>query len=564
MSQARRLKVALWIFLGLIALYRAWIFRYDLVNDTVSYLDMGDQLFSGNVSALVNGTWGPLYAVLLGAWLHLFTPGPRWEYPAIHLLLTLIFFACLACFDFFLTELIAFKARREGRAVEGAPALTVVGYLIFAWASLSLVGVEETNPDMLVAAFFLLASGLVLRIHRGGAPAGAAIALGLAVGAGYLTKAVMLPIGALLIAAAASAGAGARGKLSLLLRAGLAAALLAAPQIAALSLQRGHFTTNETGRFNYAVHVQGVTYRHWQGEDEGAGRPLHPTRRLLADPAVFEFDGPLPGTYPFWFDPSYWYEGVQARISWRKQAQAIASNARGVLGLLFAVNGAPLAVFVLLLALSLRASGAFRSAAGFWVVLLPAAVALGPYVLVHYETRYLAGYLCVLMTAAIASVRLPAASDGKQLYRACAILVGAMYLVPFGPSGPASQLGLYQTLAYGLPKLTNTYWNVADALARAGAGPGSKVATLEYANMSSVLWARLARVKIVAEVYYRPDRAETNRNLFWTAPPEKQAQALEALRRAGAGLVVTAETPRGAGAERWTRLADSQYYYLSL
>ena len=41
---------------------------------------------------------------------------------------------------------------------------------------------------------------------------------------------------------------------------------------------------------------------------------MHPTRQIMTHPPVFEFDGPVPGTYPPWTDPSYWNEGVHPRF----------------------------------------------------------------------------------------------------------------------------------------------------------------------------------------------------------------------------------------------------------
>jgi hypothetical protein len=545
------------------ALYRAWIYRFTLVNDTVSYLDMGDQFYAGHPSAIVNGTWGPLYAFLLASWLRLLHVSPQYEYPAIHALLLVVFFACTACFDLFLRELIAFAERRSGETDESsnrdiARSLTVIGYAIFAWATLVLIRVDETNPDMIVAATFFLACGLVLRIHAKPGDWRLALALGAAIGVGYLTKAVMLPVGVVLIVCAAAAGDLRLSGRRVVVIAMLTAGCIAAPQVAGLSIQRSHFTTNATGAFNYAVHVQGVTYRHWQGETAGAGRPLHPTRQLLDSPAVFEFDGPLPGTYPFWFDPSYWYEGVVNHVEIQHQLAALATNGKPLVQLLFAFNGAPFEAIVILYAIALRRGGRLRSCAPFWILFVPSLLALGPYTLVHYENRYVGGFVCVLLVTAIACVPIPRRSLVDLYFGAAALLV-TLFFVPWSPTGPGSELRRGPSRA-----ANNMFWNVASALNGAGYGPGTKIATLEYANMGSVMVARLARVKVIAEVYYRPDRSETDRNHFWNASLDEQERALQVLRNAGAKAVVTAETPIGPTAQRWVSLGDGGYSYLAL
>jgi hypothetical protein len=555
---SHRLRRTFWVLLVVVALYRAWLFRYHLVNDTVSYLDMGDEFFAGHFGRIVNGSWGPLYALLLGAWLHLLHVPPRLEYPAIHALLVGIFILCIACFEFFLRELLAMRARVYATFGGGEPdvnlPLTFIAYVIFAWSTLLVIGVEETNPDMLVAAAFLLACGLVVRIHNTRARERDVLALGATIAAGYLTKAVMLPIGVLLVVAAAAGGPTKRAKWRIAAVAGLSVCCIAAPQVATLSVQRGHFTTNETGPFNYAVHVQGVTYRHWQGETEGAGRPLHPTRKLLDSPAVFEFDGPLPGTYPFWFDTSYWYEGVVTHFDLRRVLAASSTNARSVAQQFFSINCAPLAAIVMLYGVAIWRRASLAPSLRFWIVILPALVALLPYATIHFEPRYVGAFLCAILVAVIAGA--PVFEPWvANLYVASAILVGVMFVAPFGPSGTLGPL------LRPPANRNNTFWTAAKALSDAGYGPGTKIAALEYANMGTVMAARLGRERIVAEVYYRPDRPETERNLFWNASLDDQRRALAALQSAGAKVVVTGDRPRGPTADEWIPLGDAPYSY---
>jgi 4-amino-4-deoxy-L-arabinose transferase-like glycosyltransferase len=571
-----RLRLLLALIVAALAVYPAWLTRFVLQNDTVSYLDMGSLFFSGHFARIVNGTWGPLYAMLLGAWLRLLRPTPQWEYPWIHLLLFLVFLFCIACFDAFLAALLEFRERQSAsdeRDDGSGPALTIIGYAIFAWATLILVTIQETNPDMLVAAFLFLACACTLRIHSRGASWGAIGLLGLAAAGGYLTKAAFLPVGALLIAAAAIAGPDLRSKLRVGGLAALVAGLLALPYVAALSIQRGRLTFTQTGQYNYAVHVNGVADRHWQGETPGAGQPVHPTRQLLHSPAVFEFATPLPGTYPYWFDPSYWYEGVETPFDWTHQKRATLGNAEAFVGLAFAINCAPLSLLILLQSLALRRKGAVRRTIKYWIVLLPAAVALVPYVLIHWETRYLAGSLCVLMVTAIASARLPALPQTRQVYAAAAVLVVVLFFLPGGPSSTASTLGFWQAVRHSWPQSENVYWRAASALHEAGYPEGTKVATIEFGDMTHVLWARLARVQIVAEVYYRPEgqldhypreNQEPVLSLFWDSPLGARQRALLALKSAGARVVVTTGTPRGPGAEQWRQLDQSGYYYAGL
>ena len=570
-----RVRLFLALFVIALAAYPAWLTRFDLVNDTVSYLDMGDRFFAGDYASIVNGTWGPLYAILLGAWLRVLRPAPEWEYPAIHVLLFLVFMFCVACFDYFLTALLEFRERQAGADGEddgSGSALTIIGYAIFAWSALVLVGINETNPDMLVAAWIFLGSACTLRIHSRGGGWPAIGGLGIVVAGSYLTKVATLPVGALFIVAAALAGRDLRTRLQLGMVGALVAGLLSLPYVIALSARHGGLTVSQSGQYNYAVHVNGVAARHWQGDTPGAGQPLHATRQLLHSPAVFEFGTPLPGTYPYWFDPSYWYEGVKTPFDWTHQRLAALRNATAFVSLLYAINCGPLAVFILLQSLSLSA-GSIRRLTRYWIVLLPAAASLVPYVLIHWETRYLAGGVCVLFVTAIASAQLPSWPTTRHIYSAAAVVVAVLFFLPGGPSSTASILGFWQAVRLRWPQSENVYWSAASALNEAGFPPGTKVATIEFGDMSHIMWARLARVQIVAEVYYQPDaphdhypreRQEAVRNFFWSDPPEAQQRALVALKSAGARVLVTAETPHGPGAEQWRQLSRSGYYYLVL
>lgn len=570
-----RLRCVLGLIVVLLSVYPAWIHRYDRVNDAVSQVDMGDLFFSGHYGDIVNGAWGPLYAFLLGSWLHLVRPGPQWEYPVIHVLLFGVFLLCIACFDAFLVGLLEFRERHstdDERSDGSGPALTIIGYVIFTWSALVLVGVQETNPDLIVLAFFLLACACALRIHNRGAGWGVLVALGLAVAGLFLTKPAALPAGALLIVAAASAGSSMRSKLRIFLAAGLLAGLLSLPYVAALSFRAGHLTISESGDYNYAIHVDNVPPRNWHGETPGAGQPLHPTQ-VLDSPAVFAFATPVPGTYPLAFDPMYWYAGVKAPINWTLQRIAIANDLDALVAMAFGINCGALAGLILLQSFGLRRPRAIHRLLQYWVVWLPAVVSLIPYILIHMEPRYVAGGFSVLMVTGIASARLPVLPQTRQIYAAAAIVVTALFSIPAGPSPVASTIGMWQAVRLRWPQPANVFWGAASALHEAGFPEGTRVATIEFGDQSHILWAKLARDQIVAEIDYflPPDEDHYPREkgpfvsqYFWDDPPQDREQALVALKAAGAQVLVTAVAPHGQDAAQWKPLADSGYYYRPL
>ena len=83
------------------------------------------------------------------------------------------------------------------------------------------------------------------------------------------------------------------------------------------------------------------------------------------------------------------------------------------------------------------------------------------------------------------------------------------------------------------------------------------MASAGYANFSNVYWARLARVRIVAEVFDKDtgDRSRT----YWHAPPEAQQRVLDAFRRAGARMVVADRVPEGPLPDGWLPLGRGYY-----
>jgi len=83
-------------------------------------------------------------------------------------------------------------------------------------------------------------------------------------------------------------------------------------------------------------------------------------------------------------------------------------------------------------------------------------------------------------------------------------------------------------------------WAVASALRHLGIGPGTQVASVEYSNHANVKWARLARARIVAEVY---TDAFAPRGYFWKLSADSQASALHAFREAGAQFAVASDLP---------------------
>jgi hypothetical protein len=82
------------------------------------------------------------------------------------------------------------------------------------------------------------------------------------------------------------------------------------------------------------------------------------------------------------------------------------------------------------------------------------------------------------------------------------------------------------------------------------------VAVIGYAYSS--FWARLARVKIVAEML-GADAAP-----FWFGDASLQNQVIQVFRNTGAQAIVAEEVPDGAQLLNWHRIGDTNVYVYPL
>src|SRR5262249_7428460 len=82
------------------------------------------------------------------------------------------------------------------------------------------------------------------------------------------------------------------------------------------------------------------------------------------------------------------------------------------------------------------------------------------------------------------------------------------------------------------------YLNAAEEMRKLGVMPGDKIGSLEYSNRFNSEWARLAKVRIVAEIFSPEDV-----DLYWTADERTKQRVIEAFERTGSVLVVAGKLP---------------------
>ena len=530
----RKLQTWSWIALIAIATVRAWFTRYEFDGDSISYLDIARAIADGHPDLAIHAYWAPGYPVLFSLFLRLFHPSTWWECPLAHLLNVLIFTSALASFQLFWSEARLWHenhARRNGAAIP-IPAFWALGYSIFGIATLSVIPVSRVGPDLLWAVFCCLAGWSVLRFRRSPSIV-VALLLGLFLALGYYAKAPFFPIGFLFIFCASFAWPLSRRTILLAGTALVTFLLLCAPYITAISISKRHFTFGESARLSQAFYINGVQYYvHWQGGPAGSGTPVHPTRKLNDFPEIYEFAAKDMGTYPPWFDPTYWYQGLTPHLNWNLQAKIFAANMIREFQMI--MDSGPQLICAVII-LGLLASYREQWTKGIWKLWpmwLPAATALPMFALVHVEPRFLGGWLILLFAGAICACSLP--EDSRTLRAVSCVGLAALVIVGATLVSQASQEALSGNHAAGRSPRSAL---IANFLLNNGLRQGGRVAIIGDGN--EAYWAHLARLQVVAEIpadirWYRVHPA----NDFWESGQDQQRKSLAILAQTGAEAVI--------------------------
>jgi hypothetical protein len=552
-----------------LGLLHAWLGRYAMNRDGMSYLDVGDSFFRRDWANAVNAYWSPLYPWTVGLVLGAAKPSPRWEFPLVHLVNFGVFVVALFAFRFLLHALLAFASERrsdkltaDAKPNASAPlpewALVILAYAIFLWTALEVERMFEVTPDLAVLACVCLTAGMLLRLRQGGT-FWQFVLFGLILALGYWTKAILFPLGFVTLAAGylwkRSRPGWGRG----MALAALVFLCASAPLIFLLSHQKGRFTFGDSGKLNYAWFVSPRTYwRNWQGETEvsGSGNPVHPTRQLLRHPPVFEFDGPVGATYPPWADPSYWNEGLQGHFKLKPQLEVLASTVPSEARLLFRARPELVAGVIILALLSgqLWLAGLCE----LWPLIAMSMAGLGIYLPILEHDRHLGGFVLVLFLALIAAVRLRPDRQKAGAYVAVAVFL----VMALGTADYTVRVITHHLAIAGSGP--NSTWQdlvAAQELRRMGAQPGDKVAVI--GDGASAYWARLAKLRIVAEIMDTNMDANMDRNQgskqFWDAPEAVQQNVYNLLAQAHAKLLVTSCPPCPPAILGWKQIAGTTY-----
>jgi hypothetical protein len=554
-SSLRPLRFALWGAALLLGAFDAWYPRFSMsfighYLDGVTYIDLASAYARGDWAHALNTYWSPLYSWLLALAFRVLRPSAYAEIPVVHLVNLIIFVGALGCFDYLWRGWMEDHHARTAAAgrtrwISLPPwALLVIGYTLFTWTSIDWISVQTVSPDLLVAALVYLAAGVTLRLRRGGDRPRAAALLGVVLGFGFLAKAVMLPLAFVFLAVAFLPARNPRRAVLSLLSACIAFLIVTAPFISGLSRQKGHFTLGDTGRLNYAWYVNRVPQFNWRGERPGHGKPEHPPRLIYPAPPVYEFAGPIGGTYPLWTDPSYWYEGVKAHFNWRQQARVVLKNLTVGRRQLPGTGPGWLVVGGLgvLLTIALGAKKRLPSLVRWDLLLISLAPAV-LYSLVVVESRYLGADVVLFGLALLPAIRLPAQQTGQ------ALVVPATLLILLIPAVSLARVG---TRDIGRRSASRASREAATRLQAMGISPGDRVGCVGLSGDDD--WARLARLSVIAEI------PRGRQDEYWRASPRVRSAVLRAFAKAGVKALVAGRPPAVSAAAGWHRLGTTDRY----
>lgn len=540
-----------WSAVLLLGAMQAVAYRFYMNPDGVSYLNLSDWYASGDWSGATSTYWSPLYPWLLGQLWRIHRWSPYWESSVVHAVNLLICLASYACFRYMLGQLRDFQEEREqsspGSLVVNLRRLpeSIMAIVLFLWASLILIGVYAVTPDMLVAVEVYLVAGIMVRALRGPGGWAQPIILGMVLGLAYLTKAVMFPIGFMVIALVGWGKGPARW--SALKRASCLVSFLvtAAPQLISVSHLVGHASFGESGKLAYARYVN-LYPEIWVGLPANSGHPIHPPRKILTDPEGYEFPTiTAHSSYPFWDAPAWWQQGIRPHFNLTLQKAAVKREAYEMLSIFLI----PLfAWMVLYLMAAERRPSALATVCvlAFGVFLL--------YSLVYSEPRYVAPWGVVLFLCAICSLRFSPDGSARQGVRAVlitlAIIQGALLVDDFNTRAN----DVLRILKGGGQPHQN--WIVASSLRSLGLRKGDRVASVGRSFAS--YWARLAGAPIAMEI---PESGATR---YWTLSASERDSVNRIFADRGAKFIVASVVPDGAPLGGWIPLGSSSDYALPL
>ena len=489
---------------------------YQIDGDAVAYMDIGDYLRAHQWAGIVNGYWHPMYPALLALGHTLFHATLATELHAYCFVNFGIFLLGMAAVVWFTDAISGSRSEVRGSSyLLDRYAMRYLGLALLVIASQRELSLGKVRPDALLQAFLLFALAALLRHLATGRLRYAAL-MGAALGCAYLTKSFAFVVALLSIAVlAAFRRLWLKHKAARVIPAALVAfvcfAAVAGPYVAALSHRHGRFDFGDSGSLNYAWLVGGTEKMHLQpymtSQFGSAEVHLkHPERELLRSPQVLSYAELPYGTYPDWFDATYWNDRIKPHFRVRDDLPHAARNCL-LVGRYLLNHPEALLLLALLLVLGARVTpGGKPGANAFWLVpLLLGVVIWGIYAIVNTEERYLTVAYLAIVLSVFAMLRTPEMESRiSNLPSLASALVLLLALLAAGGSLRTVLEDRRQLALLGYPGgwYSAKMNDAAQSLSEMGVRPGDSVACVgTVACVRDPYWARLAGVRVLTEIY---------------------------------------------------------------
>ncbi len=558
---------------------------YQIDGDAVSYMDIADLLHAHQWAGAVNGYWHPLYPACLALTQMVLHPTRMNELGAYYSLNFALFLAEVVAMLFFCKALYRLRAKMNSTNREfllSLNELRLLGVGLLVIASQRELSMGKVRTDVLLTALILAAFASLLETLASESLFFAPL-MGLFFGLAYLTKSfaflvTLLSIGVMLLFQVWIQ----RRRLGRVVACGTLTltvfAAVAGPYIAALSLQKHRLDFGDSGALAYAWYSSGTEKMHlepWQTDRFGSASVhlIHPETQLLAKPGIYSYRAEPYGTYPDWFDTTYFNERIVPHLNLHKLMQTVARNL--VLAIRYLTNHPEAGILLSLLLLMGARFGFTRwRHEAFWVPTIVLGFAMcGLYGMIVIEERYVTMAYLAIVLPVFAALCVPtgetAAGNGAgapAMRQAATTMVVLLAFLALAESLRIAGENRRNEIIAGLPHpwYSKQIFGAAEGLQAIGVKPGDEIACMgTIACVYDGYWARLAGVRVLTEV----DNPSA-KNLFAEFEGLLNRQQVHDVVKAQGAKVMVAYFNTGdmaaATLSGWVRLGRTNFYALPL
>lgn len=558
-DRVRRVSFAVVLALGALD---AWFFRDWNVNpDGVSYIDLARAVAAHGPLAALNGYWSPLFPVVIGALLKLVRPSPDLLYPLVRALGFVTFIGTTIAFD----RLVRLACTHSPAYQSTRPWVRAVAIAVF-WEAYALyvlkaVGLGLVTPDMGVTLVVFWACGALVQLAAVARTARWWVLLGAGLAVGYWWKAILFPVGGVILLVAFAIAwrrrDGVRGPAWAALTFGVLALMLIVP----VSRLAGRPTFSETGRLNQLWYSNSAPYVWTLCLDAHGSLPLARVKAVRTDPVVARkpLTCALPdqwpeATLPMWYDPSWWYRDTHAYVDVRETLRAV-RNDLGYLRMAIADAAPRFTVGVLVIAAVALVTWSSMGTA--WPLLLVAAVATAFYLLVYVELRHVAPFV-VTSVIVVTFALLARPGRWRALLLAALAATGLADIERYVSEPLLIELSILRHELRGDPRPQQVSARVARLLAARGLQPGDRIATVNA--LWNADWAQ--RGGFVVRAYVSEVTVSFVQTLRDLRDPCLRAAWTSALGRAHIDAAVLLPPAGFPAPDGFEPLGDTGYYLL--